>query len=146
MWNEAKTSKYLVRFEFLEFGSLTCVRPEVFVICIIFVILTCFHLTNFLGEEKFSWLPSKKLADKKVKIVICHFRRKPAEFIFSKIFVRWKQVSIRSTQPTQLTLFQLGKDTVFITVLSIYVHTFICNPNLPNIEICKYIKKTQRHT
>jgi hypothetical protein len=26
---------------------------------IVFVILTCFHLTNLFGEEKFSWLPSK---------------------------------------------------------------------------------------
>ena len=31
---------------------------QVFVIHIMFVILTCFHLTNFFGEEKFSWLHS----------------------------------------------------------------------------------------
>ena len=31
---------------------------------IIFVIFTCFHLMNFFGEEKFSWLPiKKKVAD-----------------------------------------------------------------------------------
>ena len=33
---------------------------------IIFFILTCFHLTNYFGEENFSWLPSKnKVADGK---------------------------------------------------------------------------------
>ena len=37
-----------------------------FVCNIIFVILTCFHLTNFFGEEKISWLPSKnKVVDEK---------------------------------------------------------------------------------
>jgi hypothetical protein len=30
---------------------------------IIFIILTCFHLTNFLGEEKFNALPPKNKAD-----------------------------------------------------------------------------------
>ena len=36
---------------------------------IIFVILTCFHFTNFLWYEKFSWLPSKnKVAVKKLNI------------------------------------------------------------------------------
>ena len=43
----------------------TCTRPGVF--CnTLFVILTCFHLTNFFGEERFSTQPSKnKLADEK---------------------------------------------------------------------------------
>ena len=45
--------------------------PQVFVICIIFAILTCFHLTNFFGEEKINWLPSKnKVADENL-----HFQR-----------------------------------------------------------------------
>ena len=64
---------------------------------IIFVILICFHFTNFLWYEKFSWLPSKnKVADEeteycidekicepqKVQIFISHivFKRQPAGF------------------------------------------------------------------
>ena len=39
-------------------SNQNCTRLQFF--CnIIFVILTCFHLTNFFGEEKISWLPSK---------------------------------------------------------------------------------------
>ena len=44
----------------------------------IFVILSCFHFTNFFGEEKFRWLPSKnKVADEKTEKEFdeCAFRQ-----------------------------------------------------------------------
>ena len=71
--------------------------------------LTCFHLTIFFGEEKFSKLSSKnKVADEK-KLVqsgkfssATFFWRQRTEFFFSKKFVKWKHISIRSTQPIQL--------------------------------------------
>ena len=47
----------------------TCTRPEVFVISYLLYILTCFHFTNFFGEEKFCTLPSKnKVADENLPL------------------------------------------------------------------------------
>ena len=52
-------------------SNQNCTGLQVFVISKLCVILTWFHLTNFFGEEKFSWLPSKnKVADENL-----HFQR-----------------------------------------------------------------------
>ena len=71
------------------------------VFCNIISYFTCFHLTNFFGEEKFSWLPSKnkvaeenfhfqrhtnflvKTLQSSVFLISHFFRRQPAERFFS---------------------------------------------------------------
>ena len=89
---------------------------------IIFVISTCFHLTNFFGEEKFSWLSSKnKVADEdfhfqrhanvfvKLKCLVLEllfishlvFRRERAEFFLSK--------KIRQMKPGQNKKYEITK-------------------------------------
>ena len=65
---------------------------------IIFVILIWFHLTNFFGEEKFRWLPSKnKVADENL-----HFQR------HNKILVKLQYSVFSST-----TLFLEGNQLIF---------------------------------
>ena len=91
--------------------------------------MTCFHLTHFYGQEKFSWLPSKnKVTDEKTEH--CNLARKlvclqKCQFSPVILFLKGcqKMCNIKSIQ---MTLKKMSKDSRLSQSIRCYKRLKIC--------------------